>query len=70
MRFNCYPAQLVSLSILNAKFVIDLMPCLAAKFNMTAGGTGITPVVQVAAEILRNTNNNKISSILRVSNGN
>ena len=34
-------------------FTIDGEPCKATKFNMVAGGTGITPVMQIAAEILR-----------------
>lgn len=36
------------------KFLIENEPCTATKFNMIAGGTGITPVMQIAAEILRN----------------
>ena len=39
-------------------FRIDGKPCHAAKFNMIAGGTGITPVMQIAAEILRSSNDN------------
>jgi nitrate reductase (NAD(P)H) len=34
-------------------FAIDNEPCNAKCFNMIAGGTGITPVMQIAAEILR-----------------
>lgn len=34
-------------------FTIEGEPCFATKFNMVAGGTGITPVMQIAAEILR-----------------
>lgn len=37
----------------NGKFTIDGEECTATKFNMIAGGTGITPVMQIAAEILR-----------------
>lgn len=37
----------------NGKFTIDGEECIAHKFNMIAGGTGITPVMQIAAEILR-----------------
>lgn len=37
----------------NGKFTIDGEECVARKFNMIAGGTGITPVMQIAAEILR-----------------
>jgi nitrate reductase (NAD(P)H) len=42
--------------IKNGNFTIDNEPCTAAKFNMIAGGTGITPVMQIAAEILRHPN--------------
>jgi len=37
----------------NGKFLLDGEECYASRFNMIAGGTGITPVMQVAAEILR-----------------
>jgi nitrate reductase (NAD(P)H) len=37
-------------------FTIDGKPHYASKFNMIAGGTGITPVMQIASEILRNPN--------------
>jgi NAD(P)H-flavin reductase len=37
----------------NGKFLLDGEECNATKFNMVAGGTGITPCMQVAAEILR-----------------
>ena len=37
----------------NGKFLIDGKEQFATKFNMLAGGTGITPVMQIAAEILR-----------------
>ena len=37
----------------NGNFTIEGEPCSATKFNMIAGGTGITPVMQIAAEILR-----------------
>jgi len=37
------------------KFAIEGEPAKATKYNMVAGGTGITPVMQIAAEILRNT---------------
>jgi len=40
--------------IANGKFYIDGEEGYATKFNMVAGGTGITPVMQIAAEILRN----------------
>lgn len=37
----------------NGKYLIDGEECYSSRFNMIAGGTGITPVMQVAAEILR-----------------
>uniref|UniRef100_A0A7S4NA60 Nitrate reductase n=1 Tax=Odontella aurita TaxID=265563 RepID=A0A7S4NA60_9STRA len=37
----------------NGNFFIDGEARYATRFNMVAGGTGITPVMQVAAEILR-----------------
>lgn len=39
--------------ISNGKFLLDGEECSATHFNMVAGGTGITPCMQVAAEILR-----------------
>lgn len=39
--------------IANGQFRIDGESGMATKFNMIAGGTGITPVMQIAAEILR-----------------
>jgi len=39
--------------IANGKYLIDGEECYSSRFNMIAGGTGITPVMQVAAEILR-----------------
>jgi nitrate reductase (NAD(P)H) len=39
--------------ISKGNFTIDGEACHANKFNMIAGGTGITPVMQIAAEILR-----------------
>lgn len=39
--------------ISNGNFTIDGEELKAHKFNMIAGGTGITPVMQIAAEILR-----------------
>jgi len=39
--------------ISNGNFLIDGEEQFATRFNMIAGGTGITPVMQVAAEILR-----------------
>ena len=37
----------------NGKFLKEHEECYATHFNMIAGGTGITPVMQIAAEILR-----------------
>ena len=37
----------------NGNFLLEGEPASAKKFNMIAGGTGITPVMQIAAEILR-----------------
>jgi nitrate reductase (NAD(P)H) len=39
--------------ISNGKYLIDGEEHFSTKFNMIAGGTGITPVMQIAAEILR-----------------
>jgi nitrate reductase (NAD(P)H) len=39
--------------ISNGNYLIDGEEVFATRFNMVAGGTGITPVMQVAAEILR-----------------
>jgi len=39
--------------ISNGKYLIDGEECNSSRFNMVAGGTGITPVMQIAAEILR-----------------
>jgi len=46
-------------------FTIDGEECKASKFNMIAGGTGITPCMQIASEILRNskTDHTKISLV-------
>ena len=38
----------------DGKFLLEGEPCTARRFNLIAGGTGITPVMQIAAEILRN----------------
>jgi nitrate reductase (NAD(P)H) len=40
--------------IADGNFLLDGEECKATRFNMIAGGTGITPVMQIAAEILRN----------------
>jgi nitrate reductase (NAD(P)H) len=37
----------------NGNFMIEGVHGYASKFNMLAGGTGITPVMQIASEILR-----------------
>jgi nitrate reductase (NAD(P)H) len=37
----------------NGNYTIDGEEHFSSKFNMVAGGTGITPVMQIAAEILR-----------------
>lgn len=37
----------------DGRFTIDGEECYATRFNMIAGGTGITPVMQIAAEVLR-----------------
>jgi len=39
--------------IADGKYTIDGEECFSSRFNMVAGGTGITPVMQIAAEILR-----------------
>lgn len=39
----------------DGKFFLEGEPHTGSKFNMIAGGTGITPCMQIAAEILRNT---------------
>eukprot|EP00563_Minutocellus_polymorphus_P004575 CAMPEP_0181028856 /NCGR_PEP_ID=MMETSP1070-20121207/4888_1 /TAXON_ID=265543 /ORGANISM="Minutocellus polymorphus, Strain NH13" /LENGTH=889 /DNA_ID=CAMNT_0023106127 /DNA_START=22 /DNA_END=2692 /DNA_ORIENTATION=- len=39
--------------VANGQFSIDGEECSATRFNMIAGGTGITPAMQVAAEVLR-----------------
>jgi nitrate reductase (NAD(P)H) len=38
----------------DGKFSIEHEPEMATHFNLIAGGTGITPTMQIAAEILRN----------------
>jgi nitrate reductase (NAD(P)H) len=37
----------------NGNYLIDGEECYSSRFNMIAGGTGITPVMQIAAEVLR-----------------
>jgi nitrate reductase (NAD(P)H) len=50
--------------IANGKFFIDGEECFATKFNMIAGGTGITPVMQIAAEVLRNSSDSTEMSLI------
>lgn len=46
------------------KFLKEHEECHATHFNMIAGGTGITPVMQIAAEVLRNSDDEtKISLV-------
>ena len=48
----------------NGKFLKEHEESYATHFNMIAGGTGITPVMQIAAEILRNSDDaTKISLV-------
>ena len=42
----------------NGKFLKEHEECHATHFNMIAGGTRITPVMQISAEILRNVDDN------------
>lgn len=44
--------------IANGNFTIDQEAHVAKTYNMIAGGTGITPVMQIAAEILRHPEDN------------
>ena len=48
----------------NGKFLIENEECFATRFNMIAGGTGITPCMQIAAEILRNPEDPTIVSLI------
>lgn len=48
----------------NGNFLIDGEECFASHFNMIAGGTGITPVLQIAAEILRHPQDNTKLSLI------
>lgn len=55
----------------NGQFTIDGEDHSAQYFNMVAGGTGITPCMQIAAEILRHPNDNtKVSLIFACRNEN
>eukprot|EP00588_Corethron_pennatum_P001902 CAMPEP_0194297980 /NCGR_PEP_ID=MMETSP0169-20130528/59908_1 /TAXON_ID=218684 /ORGANISM="Corethron pennatum, Strain L29A3" /LENGTH=942 /DNA_ID=CAMNT_0039047911 /DNA_START=612 /DNA_END=3440 /DNA_ORIENTATION=- len=48
----------------NGKFKIDHETHLATKFNMISGGTGITPCMQIAAEILRQSDDKTVVSLI------
>ena len=48
----------------NGEFLLDGKHTKARAFNMVAGGTGITPVMQIAAEILRNPEDNTQISLI------
>ncbi|KAL7509508.1 hypothetical protein ACHAXN_010964 [Cyclotella atomus] len=48
----------------NGKFLMEHNECFATHFNMIAGGTGITPVMQIAAEILRNPEDKTVISLV------
>jgi len=48
----------------NGKYLIDGEECFSSRFNMIAGGTGITPVMQIAAEILRHPEDNTQISLI------
>lgn len=48
----------------NGNFLIDGHAHYASKFNMIAGGTGITPVMQIASEILRHPEDKTVMSLI------
>mmetsp|Transcript_4615 Transcript_4615/g.6757 ORF Transcript_4615/g.6757 Transcript_4615/m.6757 type:complete len:250 (-) Transcript_4615:158-907(-) len=48
----------------NGSFTLDGEECKATRYNMVAGGTGITPVMQIAAEILRHPEDTTQMSII------
>jgi nitrate reductase (NAD(P)H) len=48
----------------SGKFFIEGEECYATRYNMIAGGTGITPVMQIAAEVLRNSGDNTQMSLI------
>eukprot|EP00970_Alexandrium_tamarense_P012975 scaffold3198_cov213-Alexandrium_tamarense.AAC.7 len=48
----------------NGKFLKEHDECYATHFNMIAGGTGITPVMQIASEILRNPDDKTTMSLV------
>jgi len=48
----------------HGKFLLEGDETYATRFNMIAGGTGITPVMQIAAEILRNPDDHTQMSLI------
>ena len=48
----------------HGKYQIDGKDFFSTKFNMIAGGTGITPVMQIAAEILRHPEDKTMMSLI------
>ena len=48
----------------DGNFLLDGEECTATRFNMIAGGTGITPCMQIAAEILRHPSDNTQISLI------
>jgi len=48
----------------NGKFLLEGEEHNATKFNLLAGGTGITPTMQIAAEVLRNTSDKTQMSLI------
>ncbi|KAL7473000.1 hypothetical protein ACHAXS_013379 [Conticribra weissflogii] len=48
----------------NGKFLMEHEECFATHFNMIAGGTGITPVMQIASEILRHPDDKTTMSLI------
>jgi len=48
----------------NGKFLMEHEECYATHFNMIAGGTGITPVMQIASEILRHSDDETTMSLI------
>nr|AAY59538.1 nitrate reductase [Cylindrotheca fusiformis] len=50
--------------VADGNFLLDGEECHGTKFNMVAGGTGITPCMQIAAEILRHPLDNTQISLI------
>jgi len=48
----------------HGKFLLEGEEHVASKFNLLAGGTGITPTMQIAAEVLRNTSDKTQMSLI------